>query len=148
MKSVWNDPEHRELQERVKRLTAQHAATWGTMNASQMVAHLSDAIRMASGELRVAPKSILVLRYPPLKQLVIYWLPFPKGAPTVPELIARQPGAWPAEIADLQHQLERFVGRGPRATAATHPVFGRLSGSQWGVLVYRHMDHHLRQFGV
>lgn len=148
MKSVWNDREHRELQGRVKQLTAQHPAGWGKMNASQMVVHLSDAIRMASGELRVAPKNIPVLRYPPLKQLVIYWLPFPKGGPTSPELLARQPGDWPAEIADLQNQLDRFVSRGPRATAATHPAFGRLSGTQWGVLVYRHMDHHLRQFGV
>jgi hypothetical protein len=44
--------------------------------------------------------------------------------------------------------VERFA-TGPRArTWPEHPAFGRLSASQWGVLAHRHVDHHLRQFGV
>ena len=148
MKSVWNDRERRELQGRVKQLTPQHTATWGSMNASQMVVHLSDALRMAAGDLPCAPKNVVMLRFPPVKHLILYWLPFPKGAPTAPELLARQPGDFPSEVADLQDQLDRFVMRGPRSTTPVHPAFGRLSGRQWGVLVYRHMDHHLKQFGV
>ncbi len=148
MKSIWNDPEYRELQARVNQLTPEHTPRWGRMSATQMVVHLCDALRMASGELPVAPKDNPVLRYPPMKQLVLYWLPFPKGVPTSPELLARAPGDWPAEVADLQAELDRFVSRGPRSTADRHPVFGRMSCRQWGVLVYRHMDHHLKQFGV
>ena len=147
MKSVWNAADHRELQERVARLTPQHQARWGKMSALQTVVHLSDALRMASGELVVAPKNVPV-RYPPLKQLLIYWLPMPKGLPTAPELIARQPGDWTEEVAELRRQLDALVRRGTGALAATHPAFGRMSAKDWGVLVYRHTDHHLRQFGV
>ena len=57
-----------------------------------MLAHLNDSYRMATGELKVKPKN-LPLRYTPIKQLIIYVLPFPKGAPTAPELIARCDGA-------------------------------------------------------
>ena len=50
-----------------------------------MLAHLNDSYRMCLGELKVKSKH-LPLRYTPIKQLVIYVAPFPKGAPTAPEL--------------------------------------------------------------
>jgi hypothetical protein len=138
---------HRELQDRVQRLTPQQPPQWGKMSAAQMVAHLADSLRMASGELEVAPKK-LPLRFSPLKELVLYVLPIPKGLPTAPELIRRKPRDWSMEIADLREQLNGLVERGAEALAPSHPAFGALSPKQWGVLVYRHMDHHLRQFGV
>ncbi len=147
MKSIFNPAIHRELQDRVQRLNPRQQPAWGTMTAAQMVAHLTDSLKMASGELEVAPKRVPI-RFSPLKQLVLYVLPIPKGLPTAPELKARKPGEWTAEIADLREQLNGLVQRGPEALAPTHPAFGSLSAKQWGVLVYRHMDHHLRQFGV
>jgi hypothetical protein len=147
MKSLFNPRDHRELQERVQRLRTNQTPRWGRMSALQMVAHLADSLRMASGELEVAPKKA-PFRYSPLKELVIYLLPIPKGVPTSPELIARKPGDWSTEIADLRDQLNGIVQRGAEALAPEHPAFGSLSAGQWGVLIYRHMDHHLRQFGV
>jgi hypothetical protein len=147
MKSLWNAPDHAELQQRVARLTPRHAAKWGKLSAPQVVVHLTDSLRMASGELVVAPKNVPV-RYPPLKQLVIYWLPMFKGLPTAPELVARAPGEWNDDIAALRRELDSLVRRGTGAVAPAHPAFGRMSPREWGVLVYRHMDHHLRQFGV
>jgi len=147
MKSVFQPAVHRELQDRVQRLKPQHTPQWGKMSAAQMVAHLTDSLKMASGELECAPKKVPI-RFSPLKELVLYVLPIPKGVPTAPELIARKPGDWSAEIADLREQLNGLVERGTEALAPSHPVFGPMSPKQWGVLVYRHMDHHLRQFGV
>ena len=148
MKSVWNARDHGDLRDRVQRLTPASSAQWGRMNAPQMVAHLTDSLRMASGELHAEPKNMPLLRYPPMKQLIIYCLPFPKGAPTAPELLARKPGAWTEEVGLLRDELDQFVRRGPAATVKVHPAFGRLSGKAWGTLVYRHIDHHLKQFGV
>jgi hypothetical protein len=147
MKSLFNPHVHRELQERVQRLRTDQKPQWGRMSAVQMVAHLADSLRMASGELEVAPKRV-PFRYSPLKQFVLYVLPIPKELPTSPELIARKPGDWTAEVADLRDQLNGIVQRGAEALCPEHPAFGRLSAKQWGVLIYRHMDHHLKQFGV
>jgi hypothetical protein len=147
MNSLFNPRDHRNLHDRVQRLKADVKPQWGTMTAVQMVAHLSDSLRMASGELEVAPRRV-PFRYSPLKELVLYLLPVPKGLPTAPELIARKPGDWTAEVADLRDQLNGLVQRGAEALAPEHPAFGALSAKQWGVLIYRHVDHHLRQFGV
>jgi Protein of unknown function (DUF1569) len=72
-------------------------------------------------------------------------LPFPKNAPTAPEIIARAPEAFDVEKANAKALLTRLGGH---VTYAVHPIFGTLSRSEWGALSYKHFDHHLRQFGV
>lgn len=147
MKTIWNESDHRELRERLERLTPQGAAQWGRMSAPQMVVHLCDAFRMATGDLPCQSKK-LPIRYFPLKQLIIYVLPFPKGAPTAPELTSRVPADWNTEMEQLRAAMDRLVSRGPAACTVEHPAFGTLSGRAWGVLAYKHTHHHLRQFGV
>ena len=147
MKSLWNASDQRALQERVCRLTSGHAAQWGRFTAGQMVAHLSDSLRMASSELPVASRR-LPIRYPPLKQLIIYWLPFPKNAPTAPELLVRAPGDFSADRAELERRIAAVARAGPSVLSREHPAFGAMNGRRWGVLIYRHIDHHLSQFGV
>jgi hypothetical protein len=148
MKTMWEAPRQREIRERVARLSPESRGSWGKMSAPQMVCHLAESLKMALGDLPCAPKKVPI-RYPPLKQLIVYIAPFPKNVPTAPELIARSPRAWQADVDELQALVDRFVARGSEATRwPEHPAFGKLSRRAWGVLVYRHMDHHLRQFGA
>jgi len=147
MKSIWNPEDQRSLKARVQRLTPALTARWGRFTAPQMVAHLCDSMRMASSELPVATRK-MPIRYPPLKQLIIYVLPFPKSAPTAPELLVRAPGDFAADCAELGRRLDAVAKAGPSALAREHPAFGTMNESLWGVLIYRHVDHHLSQFGV
>jgi hypothetical protein len=113
-----------------------------------MVCHLAEASRMALGELPIAPRNFLIGRWP-INIVIIRYAPFPKGAPTAPELLARTPARWEDDVADVAALVERVGARSPNADDwPHHPAFGRLSGADWGVLVYRHADHHLRQFGA
>jgi hypothetical protein len=147
MKTFWNEGDRRELRDRLARLSPESRAQWGRMDAPRMVVHLCDGFRMASGELVCASKN-LPIRFTPIKQLFIYVLPFPKSAPTAPELLARQPGAWSTDVQYLCTAMDRVVSCGPTGCAAEHPAFGKMTGKGWGVLAYSHMDHHLKQFGV
>ena len=147
MKSIWNVSDRREIATRLARLPPDGAGKWGSMTAPQMVAHLGDCLRMALGDLPCQSKK-LPIRYPPLKQVIVYLLPFPKGAPTAPELVGRAPGSWTSEVADVTMLMDRLAMRPDEVPLAEHPAFGHLSRRAWGVLVYRHTDHHLRQFGV
>jgi hypothetical protein len=147
LKSLANATERRELLDRLERLRPEASPLWGRMTAPQMLAHLSDWMLMASGELPIAAKKV-VLRFPPLKQLAIYWLPFPKGVPTARELIARTPSEWNVERASLRERMQSFDKLHVKSRWPDHPIFGRMTAQSWGVLGYRHTDHHLRQFGV
>jgi hypothetical protein len=146
--SLWEGATRRELADRLRRLTPEARALWGKMNCPQMLTHVNDQLRMSMGELP-APLVRLPVRFPPLKQLVVYTLPWPKGLPTSPALIARlDQSAWPTEVASFSELLDRFAARPSDATWPMHPAFGALSRRAWGVLGYRHVDHHFRQFGV
>jgi Protein of unknown function (DUF1569) len=146
-KTMFGAAARQELQGRLARLAPDRVPRWGKLNAPRMVAHLADSLKMALGELDVAPKKT-PLRLPVLKQLVIYLLPWPKGTPTAPELLRRAPAAWNGEVVGLSELIERFATRSVRDAWPPHPAFGTMSGRDWGALVYKHCDHHFRQFGV
>jgi hypothetical protein len=148
MTTFWHQTTREDLCRRIVLLTPQTKSLWGKFNAAQMVAHLNDAMRMATGELSVAPKK-MPIRYFPLKQLILYVLPFPKSAPTAPELLARCNGA------DLKSEQAQFLilAESTSKKSATdrwpdHPAFGPLSYRAWGILINRHTEHHLKQFGL
>lgn len=112
-----------------------------------MVRHVGEQLRHALGELEARPVAG-PLAHAPLNWLVIHVLPWPHGAQGPPEFLAREPGPWEAEIEDLHVLIRRFCERGERAPWPVSPVFGRIGGRSWGVLAYRHLDHHLTQFQV
>ena len=135
------------LLDRLEGLTPEATPLWGRMTAPQMLAHLADWMRMARGEIKTTATK-RPLRYPPFKQLAIYWLPFPKGVPTSPELIGRIPREWATEHAAVRQHVQSFENLNPKMIWPDHPVFGKMTPKAWCVFAYRHMDHHLRQFGI
>lgn len=147
MKSMWNDPDRERMVARIGSVQSAAQRRWGKMNADQMLAHLVQSLRMALGEIPTKSKK-LPLRYFPLKQLVIYVAPFPKGAPTAQELLGGDASSAERSKAELQRLLDLFVKRRGERVWPEHPAFGHLSERAWGVLTYRHFDHHLRQFGA
>lgn len=145
--TLWDAGARESLITRLEKLRPDSPAQWGKFNAPRMLAHVTDWMRMAAGELTTAPRGGF-LRFGPVKRLAIYYLPFPKGVPTAPELLARAPEEWPAECGVLRTYLEQFETRHRAIGFPEHPAFGNLSAEAWGVLGYRHTDHHFRQFGV
>lgn len=146
MKSIWQKPAREQIKSRLDKLNANTPAKWGKFSAPQMVSHLIEATRMGLGELPVKPRNTPFKRFP-LKQFIIYVAPFPKGAPTAPELLAGTPLEWDGEVHRLKELLGRFAG-GTYINFPEHPAFGKLSRRAWGVLAYKHFNHHLKQFGV
>lgn len=134
--------------ERITKLAPDDKPLWGRMSAPQMLAHCSDALRMAYGDLTCEPKRVPMVRLGIVKWLVLNVLPFPKSAPTARELLARAPAEWSHERENLSQLVHRYASESTRATWPSHPLFGSLTGAQWGQLGWKHLDHHLRQFGV
>ncbi len=147
MKTLWDSSAREELAQRLDRLKPDAHRKWGKMSASQMVAHLVDAMKMTTGEIKTEDKK-LPLRFTPIKQLIIYGPPFPKGAPTAPELVGRECEDWDAECKSLKAMMDSFASIPPGAELPRHPAFGTLSRRAWGALTYKHIDHHFKQFGA
>jgi hypothetical protein len=148
MSTAWDPSIRSSFVERAGKLTDDTRPQWGKMNPGAMMAHLNDSLRMAFGDLPCKSKN-LPLRYKPIRHLFIYYLPMPKGAPTAPELIARCGGA---SLADERKTFAQLLDRCATVTPASkfgeHPAFGHLGYDEYGALIWKHTDHHLRQFGL
>lgn len=148
MRNIFDESERSRLHRRIDALQPTSRARWGRMNAHQMICHLKDAAESGFGPSPAEPATGILSRFP-IKQLVIYVLPWPKGKlQSPPELLATKPGDWSADLVALRTALDRAAGKGPDAAWPASDVFGRLSGEEWGALLRTHFDHHLRQFGV
>lgn len=148
MSSILNESERAAILSRVHSLTASSTARWGQMNVVGMLQHLRLSARMALGEHPVASVNKRPFQMFPLKHLILYVLPFPKGAPTAVELYPEGDSSFDEERGTVVHLLEQ-IGRGPKeGKGPAHPLFGPLSWREWGVLTYKHFDHHLKQFGA
>ena len=148
MGSILNNEERSAIVRRMQSLSASSTARWGSMDVLGMLQHLRLSARMALGELEVPSVNKRAFHAFPLKHLILYVLPFPKGAPTAPELKPVDAVSFEEERAALLELLER-IGTGPREGGGpAHPLFGPLTRREWGVVTYKHADHHLKQFGA
>jgi len=146
--SILNDIDRTTLLRRIDSVKSTSVPRCGQMDAKAMLTHLRDSALMALGELPVASKSKRVFQVFPVKHLILHVVPFPKGAPTAPELLVSDAAPIDDIRSELRSVLER-IGTGPReGYGSDHPLFGRLSFREWGVATYKHTDHHLRQFGA
>jgi hypothetical protein len=148
MGSILNESERRALISRMHSLTASSAPRWGKMDVLAMLQHLRLSAEMTLGELSVASKTKRPFQVFPLKHLILYVLPFPKGAPTATELYPAGTAAFEEERALVVKLLEQIAAGPPERTWPAHPLFGPLSWREWGVATYKHVNHHLKQFGA
>ena len=147
-RTILNERDRAEIGGRMRSLSVTSARQWGSMDVVGMLQHLRLSTRMALGDLSVPSANKRVFQVFPLKHLILYVLPFPKGAPTAPELKPIDAVSFEEERAAVLELLER-VGTGPReGVGPVHPLFGPLTWREWGVATYKHADHHLRQFGA
>lgn len=148
MRSILNESDRVAISNRVRSLSASSTARWGRMSVTGMLQHLRLSAQMTIGELKVPSANKRAFQVFPLKHLILYVLPFPKGAPTAPELHPDAADSFEEECAAVLSLLDR-IGSGPREGAGpAHPLFGPLSWSEWGAATYKHVDHHLKQFGA
>lgn len=151
MKNLFESERAEELKHRLNKLTPDSPRLWGKMTPAQAVAHCALALDIASGELR--PKRAgfgarMVGRI--IKPLVFKDdAPFRRNAPTNTELVVNNECDLARECQRLRAAIDRFEAAGPAGcTSYPHSFFGKLTPEQWAILMYKHIDHHLRQFGV
>jgi len=120
------------------------------MNPAQMLAHCSLGLEMAAGEIRPPRALIGRILGPIIKPMALRDNePMRRNSPTAKELIIKDDRNFETERNRLSELINRFAATGPAGcTAHPHAFFGSLTPDEWAVLMYKHIDHHLRQFGA
>jgi len=149
MKSLFNDADRESILRRLDALQVDSPRQWGKMNAAQMVTHCARALETGAGERPMKQKLIGKVLMPFFRKSILGEKPFSRNGPTDPSFIVADEREFSTERQKLVDLIGRFVARGPAAAATqTHAFFGKMTGEEWGETMYKHIDHHLRQFGV
>jgi Protein of unknown function (DUF1569) len=152
MKTLARDTDKAEIVRRLRTLRPDSTRRWGRMSVHQMVCHLADALRMASGE-KPTKLNTGLLQRTAVKWAALHMpFPWPPGIPSSPEIASEfggtQPVEFAADLAQVEALLEQMTSTPPGVVRPPHPLFGPLSETEWLRWGYRHLDHHLRQFGA
>lgn len=148
MKTIFDKAVHDELLERLCKLEMNSSRQWGKMSPAQMMEHTARALELGIG---YSGKQILAGK-------LFSWIfrkeflgeePFKPNRPTGPDLIIKHEPEFEPTKERLSALISEFHGLDETGTDGNvHKFFGRLTGKQWGETQYKHVDHHLRQFGV
>jgi len=146
IRTLLNEQDRTLILERLRRVAPEARPAWGTLDAPRMLCHVADQLRVALGDIPAEPVHSLMSRTL-LKFLVVNTGMRPPRAKieTAPEMLLSHPTNWNDDLSACVALAER-VGRG--SACAIHPTFGVLSPQEWGRLCWKHLDHHLSQFGV
>lgn len=150
MKSLFNANDNTEMINRINSLINTSQAQWGKMNVSQMLSHCQVPLKVAFGEAKLK-RGIAGFLFGKMiaKKLIKDEKPFDRNLPSDKSFIVVDPKEFEKEKNDLITLVKRFVVSGPQGISKDpHPFFGKLSSEDWDIIQWKHLDHHLRQFGA
>jgi len=138
-----------EIVSRIEKLTPVTQPLWGKMSVSQMLAHCQAPLEVALGE-KKSKRSIIGFMFGRLaKKKLVGKKPFGRNLPTDRSFLITEVRNFEEEKRKLIAVIERFHAVGPRGLSKDpHPFFGKMTPEEWTMLSYKHLDHHLQQFGV
>jgi hypothetical protein len=149
MNNLFKEADVNNILSRLNKLTPQSERKWGLMTVDQMLAHCVAALKVANGE--ATPKRMFIGRImgPVFKKNFFSEKPFPKSTPTDKTFIVTDQRDFEKEKELLSQQIRKFAKVGEEGvTVHPHSFFGKLTPIQWSIGMWKHLDHHLRQFGV
>lgn len=148
MKNLFEATAMEEVKARIAKLRPESQRQWGKMNVAQAVAHCSAGLELATGDRNPPRKLVGSLIGKIIKPMVLgNDQPMRRNSPTM--IAVQDERNLDVERERLCTLIDRFAASGP-AGCTTHPhsFFGRLTPTEWAILAYKHLDHHLRQFGA
>lgn len=150
MKTIFDKPTRDEIIIRIAAISADKSAQWGKMNVYQMVEHNTYWNGWMLGKGNPTYSQALLGKLfgkIALRKMIKDEKPFDRNIPTSSQFKAKEMGG------DLEAEKLKWISlteayESYDNPAFIHDFFGRMTKEQVGILVYKHSDHHLRQFGV
>jgi hypothetical protein len=134
------------MRARVRALSPDHQPAWGKMNVAQMCAHCAEVQEVYNGKPLLGSPWYVRLVGPLVARLVFSERPYPKNSATHPQFLMADEREFERERNRLLAALQAMVDAGPHEM--DHPIFGQTSAEKVGWGTYKHLNHHLDQFGV
>lgn len=149
MESLYTEVGLGSILARIHSLQADRAGLWGKMNAAQMLAHVRMPLEVPLGKHILPPSFLMSLLGPSIKKVLMKEQPVKPNQPTAKSMKVTEAKDFETEKAALILALNEFVAAGQAGRLPDrHPYFGKMSHAEWDKMQAKHLDHHLKQFGV
>lgn len=146
VKNLFASDAKQSIIERINKLTSESKPLWGKMNVAQMLAHCQMPMGVALGSHKLQGSIILKLIGPFFKKLLFNEKPFKRNLGTDRSFIITDQRKFEEEKQKLVDMINRFTEA--NMVDEPHPFFGKLTKEEWSKGTWKHLDHHLMQFGV
>jgi uncharacterized protein DUF1569 len=148
MENIFDKSGNTELLQRIEKLTPESKPLWGKMNVCQMVAHCQKPLDVAEGNHKIK-RGLFAMLFGKMAKKGFLNGEIKKNLPTAPSFKVTDTPEFATEWQVLKQLVLKFGEKGPEVIAEKkHPFFGEMTDEEWGVLQYKHLDHHLKQFDV
>ena len=150
MKTIFNQEDNIVLLNRIASLKEDSERKWGKMNVSQMLVHCQKPLEVADKQL-IIKRNIFSYLFGAMmkKKLIDKGEDFKQNLPTSKQFRIESDFDFKKEQEILINMVQSLGQKGETAIKIkTHPFFGKMAPNEWGILFYKHLDHHLKQFGV
>jgi len=148
MKSIFNRADNREIIHRIEKLTPTTQATWGKMTVAQMLAHCQQPLKVSLGDTKGKQSLIGKLFGGFAKKQLMGEKPMKRNLTTDKTFAVRETRDFNEEKQKLIRLIERFEAGPAVLSKDPHPFFGKLTEEESDRIIWKHLDHHLQQFGV
>ncbi|HET6769059.1 MAG TPA: DUF1569 domain-containing protein [Chitinophagaceae bacterium] len=149
MNNLFSQSDTSQILGRIEKLTPDSQRQWGKMNVAQMLAHCNISLETAMGLNIIKPLLIGRIIGSFLKPKALGEKPFGRNSPTDKSYIFKTDLKFEEEKLATIASVKKFFEGGPaKCTTHPHPFFGKFTPEEWAIFQWKHMDHHLRQFGV
>ncbi|MGW8122408.1 DUF1569 domain-containing protein [Roseivirga echinicomitans] len=150
MKNIFKPEVTQEVIDRINKLTPESKPLWGKMNVGQMLAHCSVTYEMIYDSTHQPPKGMMKLMLKLfVKGIVTNEKPYKKNSRTAPAFLMTTEKDFENEKKRLIDYLTKTQELGEAHFDNKESLsFGRLNIIEWNNMFYKHLDHHLSQFGV
>ncbi|GEM55776.1 hypothetical protein FB1_19970 [Flavobacterium branchiophilum NBRC 15030 = ATCC 35035] len=147
--SIFNQADNQKMIERIQQLSSNSGALWGKMTVNQMFKHCAAAIDVALGNKDLKINFVLRILGSMMRKIVLNAPEFKKNVATAKEFVFTGQYDFDASKQELIEKFQQFAIKGPHAIKdLQHPFWGNMTYDEWDVLMWKHLNHHLTQFGV
>jgi hypothetical protein len=145
-KNLFDATTYDEVVSRIHKLTPQSQPEWGQMSVGQMLAHCAEVQDVSNGKPLKGTPWFVKMMGGVIKKMVMSDKPYGKNLRTHPQYVMTEPEDFERQRDRLLHSMKTMIALGK--SGVKHPIFGKLTADEKGWMVYKHLDHHLSQFGV
>ena len=149
MTTLFDPAINKEILNRIEKLHPSLQPKWGKLNIAQMLAHLNLSLQVNWGTLELKPGLMAIFFRGISRRILLVEKPFPKNLPADKKTLAKYVPDFFSEKLMVENAIKMYLEKGPAGLSKNpHNILGKITPEQSAFISYKHLDHHLRQFGV